>query len=62
MNDQSLYLGLTVIVFAIALFALTLGEITKRPIRKLYLVIGVLVAMAASVSAVGLELYFSQLV
>lgn len=62
MNDQSLYLGLTVIVFAVALFALTLAEITKRPIRRVYLAIGVLIALAASISAVGLELYFNQLV
>lgn len=62
LDDKALYLALTVIVFAVALFALTLAQITKRRIRLLFLIVGVIVAVAAVATAAGLELFFGRVV
>ena len=62
LDDKALYLALTVIIFALALFALTLAQITKRRIRWLFLSVGVIITVAAVSTAAGLELFFRQVV
>ena len=62
LDDKALYLALTVIAFALALFALTLAQITKRRSRRLFLVLGVVIAVAAAAIAAGLELFFEWVV
>jgi len=58
LDNKALYLALTVIIFALALFALTLAQITKSRIRLLFLAAGVIIAVAALFTAAGLELVF----
>lgn len=58
LDDKGLYLALTVIVFAMALFALTLAQITKHWVRWLFLSVGVIITVAAVFTAAGLELLF----
>jgi hypothetical protein len=60
-NDHALALGLAIIGFALALFALTLAQITKRRIRWLFLVVGVVLAAIAIAGVVGLEITAGQL-
>jgi len=57
LDDKGLYLALTVIIFALALFALTLAQITKHWIRWLFLGGGVIVALVAVFTTLGLELF-----
>lgn len=58
LDDKALYLALTVIIFAVAMFALTLAQITKRRIRQVFLVVGVIITVAAVSTAAGLEFLF----
>jgi hypothetical protein len=58
LDDKALYLTLTVIIFALALFALTLAQITRHWIRWLFLSVGVIVTVVAVFTAAGLELFF----
>jgi hypothetical protein len=58
LDDTGLYLSLTVIIFALALFALTLAQITKHWARWLFLSVGVIITLAAVSTAAGLELFF----
>ena len=57
LDRKALYLALTVIVFAAALFLLTLAQITRRRTRRLYLAVGVVIAAVAVFSAAGLGLF-----
>ena len=57
LDNKALYLALTVILFAMAMFALTLAQITKRRIRRLFLAVGVILVVVAAFTAVGLELF-----
>jgi hypothetical protein len=57
LDRKALYLALTVIVFAAALFLLTLAQITRRRTRRLFLAVGVVIAAVAVFSAAGLELF-----
>jgi hypothetical protein len=59
LDDKAVYLALTVIFFAVALFALTLAQITKSRIRLLFLAAGVLITVAALFTVAGLELFFT---
>jgi len=61
LDDKALLLALSVILFAIALFALTLAQITRRRIRRLFLAVGVFMTVAAVFTAAGLELFFGGL-
>jgi hypothetical protein len=61
LDDKALFLALTVIIFALALFALTLAQITKSRIRLLFLGAGVIMTAVALLAVAGLEL-FSRLV
>ena len=58
LDDKGLYLALTVIIFALALFSLTLAHITKHWVRWLFLSVGVIITLAAVFTAAGLELFF----
>lgn len=58
LDDKALYLTLTVIIFALALFALTLAQITRHWIRWPFLSVGVIVTVVALLTAAGLELFF----
>jgi len=58
LDDKALYLVLTVIIFGVALFALTLAQITRSRVRLLFLLAGVILAVAALSTAAGLELVF----
>jgi hypothetical protein len=58
LDNKALGLALTVIIFALALFALTLAQITKSRIRLLFLAGGVIIAVAALLTTAGLELFF----
>jgi len=62
LDDKALYLTLTVIIFALALFTLTLAQITRHWIRWLFLSVGVILTVAAVFTAAGLELFFRQVV
>ena len=59
LDNKALYLALTVIIFAVALFALTLAQITKSRIRVFFLAAGVIIAAGAIFAVLGLELFFS---
>lgn len=57
LDDKALYLSLTVIVFALSLFALTLAQITKRSVRRLFLISGAILMVAAVLTAAGVGLF-----
>jgi hypothetical protein len=61
LDDRSLYLGGTLVVFALALFGLTLAQITRRRIRWLFLTGGVVLTVVAIVAAAGVEFLVGRL-